>query len=116
ETFLCGDGLTRDYAAASGEMVTAETIVTRGEREDPAAKRVLARYTERLARATTTLINVIDPHVIVLGGGLSNIAALYEEVPKLWQGMVFSDTVATLLKPPAHGDASGVRGAAWLGT
>ena len=74
----------------------------------------LDRYHERLARALAGVINILDPQVIVLGGGMSNIPSLYDEVPRLWQRYVFSDHVATRLVPPVHGDASGVRGAAWL--
>jgi fructokinase len=74
----------------------------------------LARYEERLARALASVINLLDPDVIVLGGGMSNAARLYTEVPRLWSRYVFSDHVATRLSRPAHGDSSGVRGAAWL--
>ncbi len=74
----------------------------------------LERYEERLARALAGVINVLDPEVIVLGGGISNIQRLYANVPVLWQPHVFSDHVATRLVPPEHGDSSGVRGAAWL--
>ena len=76
--------------------------------------RILARYEERLARALGSVINVLDPHVVVLGGGLSNIESLYDAVPRLWGRYVFSDRVDTVLKRAAHGDSSGVRGAAWL--
>jgi len=69
---------------------------------------------ERLARALAGVINVLDPDVIVLGGGMSNVARLYTEVPLLWGRHVFSDQVATRLSAPVHGDSSGVRGAAWL--
>ena len=72
------------------------------------------RYEERLARALAHAINILDPDTIVLGGGLSNIDRLYVNVPKLWTGWVFSDRVDTKLRKHAHGDASGVRGAAWL--
>jgi predicted NBD/HSP70 family sugar kinase len=75
---------------------------------------VLTRYEERLARGLAHVINLLDPEVIVLGGGLSNIARLYEGVPRLWSRFVFSDRVDTRLLPPVHGDSSGVRGAAWL--
>ncbi len=74
----------------------------------------LGSYEERMARALAGLINVLDPDVIVLGGGLSKVPRLYENVPRLWGAHVFSDQVVTRLVPPAHGDASGVRGAAWL--
>ena len=74
----------------------------------------LSRYEHRLARALASVINVLDPGVIVLGGGLSNIARLYDNVPSLWDQWVFSDKVTTPLRPAKHGDSSGVRGAAWL--
>ena len=79
-----------------------------------AARDALARYEERMARALASVVNVLDPDVIVLGGGMSNIASLYEHVPRLWAPFVFSDSVTTRLVPARHGDASGVRGAAWL--
>ena len=74
----------------------------------------MTRWLDRVARASATIINIFDPHVIVVGGGLSKIAQLYSEVPKLWPRYVFSDTVVTRIVPPKHGDSSGVRGAAWL--
>jgi predicted NBD/HSP70 family sugar kinase len=74
----------------------------------------MVRYEERLARALATIVNVLDPHVIVLGGGMSNVQRLYQNVPRLWGRFVFSDAVVTGLVPPRHGDSSGVRGAAWL--
>ncbi len=74
----------------------------------------LERYIDRLARGLALVINLIDPDVIVLGGGLSGISALYEQIPLLWGRYVFSDNVVTRLLPPVHGDSSGVRGAAWL--
>jgi len=91
ETYLSGPALERDGGEAA-----------------------LGRYEERLARALAGVINILDPDVIVLGGGVSKVARLYQSVPKLWQRHVFSDQVATRLLPPRHGDASGVRGAAWL--
>jgi predicted NBD/HSP70 family sugar kinase len=94
--------------------VSAPDIVALAVNGDPVATASLARYIERLARASASVINILDPHVIVLGGGLSQIPALYEQVPRLWPRYVFSDTVATRLSPPRYGDASGVRGAAWL--
>jgi fructokinase len=107
ETYLSGPGLSRDYEQATGRRLAAEEIVSLGNE-------VLARYEERLARALASVINVLDPDVIVLGGGMSNVARLYTEVPRLWSRYVFSEDVATRLARPAHGDASGVRGAAWL--
>jgi fructokinase len=81
---------------------------------DADCQAALGRYEERLARGLAHVINILDPDVIVLGGGLSNIARLYANVPRLWGRHVFSDQVATRLHAPAHGDSSGVRGAAWL--
>lgn len=106
ETYLSGPGLTRDH----GADWTAERIATSDE---PGARAAMDRYVERLARGLAHVINIIDPHVIVLGGGLSRIGRLYDDVPRAWRH-VFSDIVATRLLPPAHGDSSGVRGAAWL--
>jgi fructokinase len=114
ETFLCGGALAHDYAKTSGLSLSAAEIADAAGRGDHAAAAALERYVNRLARATATLINIIDPHVIVLGGGLSKIAQLYDAVPALWPDYVLSDTIATRLLPPKHGDSSGVRGAAWL--
>lgn len=114
ETFLSGPGLAGDYARAGGEALDAPAIVQRALEGEGRAVATLARYEQRMARALATIINVLDPDVIVLGGGLSNIERLYTNVPRLWQPYVFSDTVATRLVRAMHGDASGVRGAAWL--
>jgi fructokinase len=115
ETFLSGPGLARDYQQWTGRSLTAEQVAASG---DAAAAAALARYESRMARALASIINLLDPDVIVLGGGLSKIGRLYENVPRLWSGHVFSagaaDAVRTRLVPAAHGDASGVRGAAWL--
>lgn len=114
ETFLSGLGMQADYARHSGQASTPAEIVARaaaGEREAAAA---LKRYEGRLARGLASIINVLDPDVIVLGGGLSNIDRLYTNVPRLWTPYVFSDAVTTRLVKARHGDASGVRGAAWL--
>jgi len=107
ETYLSGPGLARDHEARTGARLSPEEIVSLGDQS-------LERYVERLARALALVINVLDPEVIVLGGGMSKVAALYTEVPRLWGRHVFSDRVATRLAPPVHGDSSGVRGAAWL--
>ena len=114
ETFLSGPGLAQDYRAHAGPAGDARIIVRRAAEGEPAATASLHRYVDRLARALATVINLLDPEVIVLGGGLSQVAPLYELVPARWGQYVFSDTVRTRLLPPIHGDASGVRGAAWL--
>ncbi len=114
ETFLSGAGLSRDFEAASGQQLEAAQIVRLAGRGDDAAEACLQRYESRMARSLAHIINVLDPDVIVLGGGLSKIGRLYQNVPALWGRWVFSDRVDTLLLPPVHGDSSGVRGAAWL--
>ena len=114
ETFLSGPGLAHDFEAATGTALAAPDIVAAAERGEVAAEAALARYEGRLARALATVINLVDPDVIVLGGGLSNLDRLYARVPRLWSAYVFSDAVATRLAPARHGDSSGVRGAAWL--
>ncbi len=114
ETFLSGPGLARDHERATGEALDPAEIARRAEAGDAAASASLARYEDRMARALGSVINVIDPDVIVLGGGVSNIARLYRNVPARWARYVFSDRVDTRLVPPMHGDSSGVRGAAWL--
>ncbi len=92
----------------------AAAIAVAAENGDPAAIATLSRYEHRMARALAGIINVLDPEVIVLGGGLSKLTRLYERAPALWERYVFSDRVDTRLVPPLHGDSSGVRGAAWL--
>ncbi len=114
ETFLSGPGLQADYERHSGRSLTPATIVLDAAGGDQAARDALGRYAGRMARALASIINVLDPDVIVLGGGMSNMSPLYVEVPRLWGRFVFSDTVATRLVRARHGDASGVRGAAWL--
>jgi predicted NBD/HSP70 family sugar kinase len=107
ETYLSGPGLSRDHEKVTGERCSPEEITSKGGQS-------IERYAERLARALAGVVNVLDPDVIVLGGGMSNVRGLYTEVPRLWTRHVFSDRVATRLAPPVHGDSSGVRGAAWL--
>ncbi len=114
ETFLSGPALPRDHATHEGETLGAEDIVARAAAGDARAEATLARHEQRLARALATVINLLDPEVIVLGGGLSSLAHLYQSVPRLWQRWVFSDRADTPLRPSRHGPASGVRGAAWL--
>jgi fructokinase len=116
ETFLSGPGLSRDFQQATGRSSSAAEIGAWAESGDVAAEACLLRYEDRMARALASVINVLDPDVIVLGGGLSNLRRLYDTVPRLWGAHVFSGTVATQLVPPAHGDSSGVRGAARLWT
>ena len=114
ETFLSGPGLSRDFHAASGETCAAKTIADRAAAGDPHAEAALRRYEQRLARALAGVINLLDPDVVVLGGGLSNLTRLYDNVPRLWNRWIFSDRVDTPLRRNRHGDSSGVRGAAWL--
>jgi fructokinase len=114
ETFLSGPGLAADYAAAGGDAEDVREIVRRAAANERDAIACLARYEDRLARALASVINVLDPDVIVLGGGLSNLDRLYTAVPDRWGAYVFSDRVNTRLVRAAHGDSSGVRGAAWL--
>lgn len=115
ETFLSGPGLARDYARHGGRGgLSGKAVATRATRREPAARLALRRYEHRLARALAHVINIVDPDVIVLGGGLSEISSLYRRVPKLWGDWVFSDSVRTRLRKNRHGASSGVRGAAWL--
>jgi fructokinase len=114
ETYLSGPGLTRDYSNAGGDEVTAVEIAALAERGNPIAKASLDRYVGRLARALASVINLLDPDAIVLGGGVSNVEMLYTAIPARWSRFVFSDRVDTRLLRAAHGDSSGVRGAAWL--
>jgi fructokinase len=117
ETFISGPGFARDYAARAGvgdSGLDAAMIVSRAAQGDLEAAAALDRYMSRVARGLATIVNVLDPDVIVLGGGMSNVAHLYEEVPRRLPPFVFSDRVVTTIVPPRHGDSSGVRGAAWL--
>lgn len=114
ETWLSGPGLAADHLRVTGIGLTAADIAAGAEAGDPFAQATLARHAERLARALAAVINLLDPDVIVLGGGLANIRSLYDTVPQHWAPYVFSDHIATRLVPPRHGDSSGVRGAAWL--
>jgi fructokinase len=114
ETFLSGPGMAADHARATGERLEAPELCRRAAAGDAAAEATLVRYEDRMARALATVVNLLDPDVIVLGGGMSNLARLYASVPRLWSAHAFSDRVDTPLRAPVHGDASGVRGAAWL--
>ncbi len=114
ETYLSGPGMASDHQISTGRKLGPETIVKHASAGDTAAETTVGRYEDRMARALAHVINILDPDVIVLGGGMSNIARLYENVPRLWGRYVFSDAVETKLLPARHGDSSGVRGAAWL--
>ncbi|HEY2538542.1 MAG TPA: ROK family protein [Stellaceae bacterium] len=114
ETFLSGPGMSADHRGHAREDLDPAEIVRAAQARNNDAGASLARYVDRLARGLAMVINLIDPDAIVLGGGLSAIAALYREVPQRWGRYVFSDRVETRLLAPRHGDASGVRGAAWL--
>lgn len=114
ETYLSGPGLTADHARHTGETLDAASIECRAAAGDAACEATLRRYEDRLGRALAGVINILDPQVIVLGGGLSNMQRLYRHLPACCAPYVFSDAVDTRFLPPVHGDSSGVRGAAWL--
>ena len=114
ELYLSGPGLAADHRRTTGADSQATEIAAQAATGDPACEATLARYEARLAKALAQVINILDPDVIVLGGGLSNMDRLYQNVPRLWGEHVFSDQVATKLLKHHHGDSSGVRGAAWL--
>ncbi len=114
ETFLSGPALAADHHRHYRQAPSAPEIAEAAAAGDPECCATLERYMDRLARGLASVINVVDPDAIVLGGGLSSISALYEQVPRLWTRYIFSDRVATPLLPPVHGASSGVRGAAWL--
>ena len=114
ETFVSGPALEHSYQTVSGHNKSCYQIVELAEQGDTDAELVLQRYELYLARSLAHIINILDPDVVVLGGGLSNVERLYKNVPQLWQPYVFSDQVATQLVAPRFGDSSGVRGAAWL--
>lgn len=114
ETYLSGPALAADHLAHTGERLAAAAIETGAEGGDAACEATLQRYEARLGWALAGVINLLDPQVIVLGGGLSNMTRLYRNLPGACAPHVFSDTCATRIVPPSHGDSSGVRGAAWL--
>jgi len=114
ETWLSGAGLAQSCCELGGSALDAHAVVQAAARGDAPSMAALALYSEQLAFALAQIINVLDPDVIVLGGGLSRIESLYQDVPRHWGHHVFSDQVRTRLLPAQYGDASGVRGAAWL--
>jgi fructokinase len=119
EKWISGTGFADDYNRSIGQngghaALTAQQIVSRARENDPGAKAALARYADRLARSLAQVINILDPDIIVLGGGMSNVDELYELTPPLLESHVFGEEVSTPIARSAHGDSSGVRGAAWL--
>ncbi|MGB9494111.1 MAG: ROK family protein [Azonexus sp.] len=114
ETYLSGPGLARDHAVRTGESLAPPQITARAQAGDLVCEATLRRYEARLGRALAGVINILDPQVIVLGGGLSNLERLYRNLPDSCGPHVFSDVFCTRILPPVHGDSSGVRGAAWL--
>lgn len=114
ETFISGPGLSNDFLADTGTRLTAEDITTLADTGSVPAKAAIARYIHRLARSIASVINILDPDIIVFGGGLSNIDAIYKTLPDLLNDFVFSDVCDTPCVKNIHGDSSGVRGAAWL--
>jgi fructokinase len=114
ETWLSGPGLASDHFRHTGQNLKPEEISKHAGEGSAGCEASLIRYEKRLAKALAQVINILDPEVIVLGGGLSKLERLYTNVPNLWTPHVFSDQVVTRLLPPRHGDSSGVRGAAWL--
>ncbi|MCW8945347.1 MAG: ROK family protein [Sedimenticola sp.] len=114
ETFLSGPGLCREYLRESGQQITGQRFAELLDQNDPTAETVMTRYEDRLARGLASVINILDPGAIVLGGGLSNLTRLYRTIPEIWSRYIFSDSINTKLLAPKHGDSSGVRGAARL--
>ena len=114
ELYVSGSGLSHDHEAAAGARLTAEEIVMAAGRGEPDAVASLDRYVDRLGRGLAVVVDLLDPDVVVLGGGMSNVAALYDRLPAAIAPHVFSDVFATPVRPAKHGDSSGVRGAAWL--
>lgn len=120
ETFVSGPGMEADHVSRTGHRLAPPDIVSACASGDHAAGETMRRYEDRLARALAGVVNLLDPDVIVLGGGMSNIRRLYDSVPRVWTPHVFAcggqerDIVRTRLVPALHGDSSGVRGAAWL--
>lgn len=114
ETFISGTGFATDYHRLSGARLTGNEIMHLAERQDPVAELAIGRYEMRLAKSLAHIVNILDPDVIVLGGGMSNVERLYKTVPQLVKPWVFGGEFATPIRKAVHGDSSGVRGAAWL--
>jgi fructokinase len=114
ETWISGSAFRADYQSTTGRLLDGHSIVAAADAGDPDARAALERYVDRLGRAFAVICDIIDPDVIVCGGGMSNVAGLYEAAPPIVERRMFSDSFATRIVPAAHGDSSGVRGAAWL--
>ena len=115
ELYISGSGLERDHERRAGvKLAATPDIVAAARRAEPTATAALDAYVDRLGRSLAMIVNLVDPGVIVLGGGLSNVGELYERLPVAIAPRLFSDVFTTPIRPPAHGDSSGVRGAAWL--
>ena len=114
ESWLSGPGFARDHATHTDQQWGAPEIVRAAAHGDAGATATIERYVDRLSRALASVINLLDPHIIVLGGGMSNMPHLAESVTERLPSEVFSDTLVTRVVPNRHGDSSGVRGAAWL--
>jgi fructokinase len=114
ESWVSGPGLANDHVRSTGQCLTAEEIAAAARGGDAAAKATLERHASRLARALAHVVNIFDPEVIVLGGGLSQLDHLYADLPRLAAPFVFAERADLVIRPPRWGDAGGVRGAAWL--
>jgi fructokinase len=114
ERWISGPGFKEDYIRVTGHELSTHDIVAQAALGDADALAALDRYYDRFARAISGVLNILDPDIVVVGGGMSNVSALYEAVPKIWNRYVFSDTTETPIVPARFGDSSGVRGAAWL--
>jgi len=114
ETYLSGPGLLKRFSSAGGQAVSVPDLLQQMQNGDRLAQTSIENYESQLARALASVINILDPDIIVLAGGLSNIQRLYTNIPKQWAKYIFSDYINTKLVAAEHGDSSGVRGAAWL--
>jgi len=114
ETWISGTGFKQEYKRVTGDELSTHDIIANAKKGEARAVAALDRYIDRLARSLAGIIDIIDPDIIVLGGGMSNVSQLYEGVPAIWNRYIFSDVCHTPIAPPRHGDSSGVRGAAWL--
>lgn len=114
ETFLSGPGLSHSYFLATQQSITADRVIERVQQGDIAAQQVWQAYLQQLACSLAQVVNIVDPEIIVLGGGVSNVAMLYDEIPRLWRPYIFSDAIDTRLIKAKLGDSAGVFGAAWL--